>query len=1200
MIKDGINVSLNKLSNAFFGITSNDSTKQNFINAKEEFFHSNSNNSSSSPSSPKNNFAINEFPTLSEENKTGLALRGQILHKRRMINEYIVPICYLIYSFIFMKYYYFQKRRAVKVVGDVSYKMYEYMFDYKNPIIKKVNVFIYNNVKDSFGRITNNTSTDYDPELFKKLQDYRTNCSTHFDKIKKAISEKENLDINFKIYKNVVDLLKNLIGDMHKIILLMVQIYKDYCIEPGGTATGTFKKTTNDKPLNIRKIINLDEIIYLAHHTGSSKVPNFSSITIYADLEKILTTELKNILDNIFTYNEINTEQDENFIVKINRMIDVTDYKIYESYKNQYRIIVDTYQNMLKTVQKINLEKVEIQISNDKEEDFDELLLDETSLNLRKIFQVYKYYKEKYDTTFKKKEEEKKTISLLDYIKKNINNQIEIYQDLFNYINKNGKTNLKEVKKEKFEKFYNEINNIYAKINFAILYVLHFNENFLETLEIDNIDKNASNFLRLNFKNKISPPPSPSPSTSTSTSTHSPSKDISKDSKIINFRLESPLSSISITNTLINKFPYILFEKNKKLYEKMDNSFKHLISYLYFSFTINKYTENLYFTLLLNKQEDPITFEKEYADKLIEDIKFQFVNKVRDYKKQNKIKADKLLLFLEQKINKINYENQSVISNINAKEKEYSITKETELLNKVKVRKDNADIEFEKVDKEYIKKSNEKKKMEEFYNNLTTKNSTITKNKLLIFLENVKGYLLSSIKNSSVVGKSTGSNIGIFTNQNIFQNTPILQTGSEVSFDDFKDFIDKSKDINQTRSSPISRVQFQKKTSTNPGVTAVGHIEVSNYKLLEIIFDFFETKFQTLSKANKESKYKDINEEFKKEFLQSPSYDELNGKYFIDYKQKKEDFDNSFMTKNLKKMNNFFIQNETECNSRRTSALDLKIKTMNEFDDIERTIKKKEDRKKLFELKRVNTPVLKKKIEDEVDKITKLKRANNSNTQVDSFKTDFLTFFNEIIEITKLLVEKIDKKSFSKEKNQLYFLYKKDDLYKKRIDDENLRKFTDKGDFIKYWMDDDGTKRNKFLAEMNLYFQTKGEFIVQIKNNYNVKNNIVMPFFENYELEYNDIVSKIKDVLQKINKGMLVLGKNNYTKVDIFINEIIYDKKNKLLKIMDDIKQKQNNYNYNTKNIRGETKVVLPYTDVMFYYFIHLLIIYDYFTFFYE
>lgn len=1168
IIKDGINNTLSKLSDTFFGITSNNETKQNFINAKEDFFNSNYNQSSinqpssnqassNQSSSNQNNSSMSELKTLTEKNKAGLALRGQILHKRRIINEYIVPICYLIYSFIFMKYYYFQKRRSVKVVGDINYKMYEYIFDYKNPIIKKVNVFIYKNVKDSIGTMKNNISSDYDPELFKKMQDYKTNCFSHFDKIKKAISEKENLDINFKSYKNLLDLLKNLIGDIHKIVLLMVQIYKNNCIVNNNNNIKLFKETSGDDSKIIKKNIYLDTIIYLCNLQEEKDKKKFGELTSNTSLEKILTSELKIVLQKIIEEDEslINSEQDENFIVKINRMGDEKNYNIYDKYKNEYRVIIDTYQNILKTIQKINLEKVELQITYDKENDIDELLLDETNINLRKVFQVYRYYNKKYYETFNKKEEEKKTNSLLDYIKKNINSQIEIYQDLFDYLNKTGKTNLKEIKKEKFDKFYNEINNIYAKINFAILYILHFNEKFLINLKIDTIDSSKSNFLKLNFKNNKD--------------TNHP--DITKYTKIKDFSLDIESQIKWSAPVDIINFPYKLFHENEQFYEKMDNSFKHLISYLYFSFIINKYTENLYFALILNKSDEPshkpLLFKKDYADKLIEDIKFQFVNKVRDYKKKNKIKVDNLLLFLDQKINKINYENQSIISNINSKEKEYSIKKETELLEKEGVKKKSADADFEQVEKEYIKKSNEQNKMNQFYDNLSNTNIIINKTKLVQFLNGIKGYLLSSLKSSDK--EFNAYKAKIFT-KNFLEAIPVLPN-NDLSLEELINSIDK--------------------TSNNLGI--------KNYKLLEIIFDFFETKFQGLQKINKEDKYKEINNRFVKEFLQAPDYNELKGKYITDYKQTEEDFKNSFMTKNINKMKDFFMQNEIECKMRLETVKKLKKSTSDQFNDIERTIKKKEDKKKIFELKKANIPILKKKIEDEIEKVTKLKRSNNSNTQVDSFKTDFLNFFNDTIEITKLFVEKIDKKSFSKEQNQLYFLYKKDDLFKKQFERNYLIKFTDKNKFIPYWLDTDGDKRDNFLKEINLYFQNKGEFIVQLRNSYNVNDPNIMNFFEKYEIQYNDIVSKIKDVLQKINNGMLILGKNNHTKVDIFINEIIYEKKNRLFKILDDIEKKKN-YNYNSKNVRGSIKVVLPYTDVMLLYFINLLIIYDYFSFFYE
>ena len=135
---------------------------------------------------------------------------------------------------------------------------------------------------------------------------------------------------------------------------------------------------------------------------------------------------------------------------------------------------------------------------------------------------------------------------------------------------------------------------------------------------------------------------------------------------------------------------------------------------------------------------------------------------------------------------------------------------------------------------------------------------------------------------------------------------------------------------------------------------------------------------------------------------------------------------------------------------------------------------------------------------------------------------------------------------------------------------------------------------------MNIYFMKKSDFIIELNKNYMTEDAVLSSFFKTYEKLYLDIVKKIKDILDKINKGYLNLIKNKIEKVDIFINQVIYEKKVKLYKLLNDIKVKQSKYEYNMTNQKGSVKVILPYTDVMFIYFIYLFIIYDYFSFFYE
>jgi hypothetical protein len=66
------------------------------------------------------------------------------IHKERIVNDYVIPLSYLIYSFIYTKYYSYQLKTAMNLENKYYYNMFGYIFKHSNPVIKKVNVTLYN------------------------------------------------------------------------------------------------------------------------------------------------------------------------------------------------------------------------------------------------------------------------------------------------------------------------------------------------------------------------------------------------------------------------------------------------------------------------------------------------------------------------------------------------------------------------------------------------------------------------------------------------------------------------------------------------------------------------------------------------------------------------------------------------------------------------------------------------------------------------------------------------------------------------------------------------------------------------------------------------------------------------------------------------------------------------------------------------
>ena len=62
------------------------------------------------------------------------------IHKKNIAQIYFTPLLYLIYSYIYIKFY--KKQQIYQIVLDfkLNFNLYTYIFSHKNPIIKKVNV----------------------------------------------------------------------------------------------------------------------------------------------------------------------------------------------------------------------------------------------------------------------------------------------------------------------------------------------------------------------------------------------------------------------------------------------------------------------------------------------------------------------------------------------------------------------------------------------------------------------------------------------------------------------------------------------------------------------------------------------------------------------------------------------------------------------------------------------------------------------------------------------------------------------------------------------------------------------------------------------------------------------------------------------------------------------------------------------------
>ena len=129
------------------------------------------------------------------------------LHKNRLIKYYIVPISYLLYSYAYIKY---QKERFFKEIffqNKLNYDMQvNYVYNYKNPVIKKVNVYFYK----KYENLKSSGIFELDEQSKMILKDGKiTNLFINeLNNYNKILVYDTNID-NIKQLQNIIDKLIN-------------------------------------------------------------------------------------------------------------------------------------------------------------------------------------------------------------------------------------------------------------------------------------------------------------------------------------------------------------------------------------------------------------------------------------------------------------------------------------------------------------------------------------------------------------------------------------------------------------------------------------------------------------------------------------------------------------------------------------------------------------------------------------------------------------------------------------------------------------------------------------------------------------------------------------------------------------------------------------------------------------------------------
>lgn len=209
---------------------------------------------------------------------------------------------------------------------------------------------------------------------------------------------------------------------------------------------------------------------------------------------------------------------------------------------------------------------------------------------------------------------------------------------------------------------------------------------------------------------------------------------------------------------------------------------------------------------------------------------------------------------------------------------------------------------------------------------------------------------------------------------------------------------------------------------------------------------------------------------------------------------------------------------------------------------------------------------------------------------IDDIKSDFNSQYEKLINSIKTIKDTIDLVKMLASNNKLKTIFEIknkniNSLYKKIVDLPNMNKEN---------MDKIIEESNKFIKK-----EFKYDFINEVYKEIKISESTdifvdVQLFFNSYKKYYDDLIKSINALLDQINNDELVLIEDktlilNYRK-------FIQKKMNKYNDMMSNDKDDKDEKN----TVKGKTKYVLPYTDILYSSIIQLIVIVDFLSYFYR
>jgi len=158
--------------------------------------------------------SINTNIIIEQTKKIGNITRGE-LHSKNMLIYYIIPLIYLIYSYVYIKFNKQQKLRLMYSESTLTYEMFALMFDTKNPVIKKINVYLYETFNSK-----NKENNEIQTNILNDMTTTKDKLTTFLEYISQRITNENDYIKEYKILENIVrnlELIKGYFDDIDKI-----------------------------------------------------------------------------------------------------------------------------------------------------------------------------------------------------------------------------------------------------------------------------------------------------------------------------------------------------------------------------------------------------------------------------------------------------------------------------------------------------------------------------------------------------------------------------------------------------------------------------------------------------------------------------------------------------------------------------------------------------------------------------------------------------------------------------------------------------------------------------------------------------------------------------------------------------------------------------------------------------------------------